>query len=88
VFTASPGVRASTSADGLVLLDVRGGLLLASNLAGARIWQLLEQHHTPASIVCCIADEFAIDRDQAGRDVDAFVDALIDRRLIFPEVTR
>src|SRR5207247_3060676 len=38
-FRASPAVRASVSTDGLVLLDVEGGLVLASNPVGARIWQ-------------------------------------------------
>lgn len=87
-FRLSPLVRASVSADGLVLLDVRGGVLLASNSVGARIWQLLEQHRTAVDIARHVADEYAITREQADRDVAAFVDGLSARRLIVPEAVR
>jgi hypothetical protein len=49
-FRLSPNVRASISADGLVLLDVQGGLVLASNPIGARICELIEQQGTSAAI--------------------------------------
>src|SRR5436309_2801754 len=48
-FRTSPAVRASVSADGLVLLDVHHGLLLASIPIGARIWQLSVQRSVGAT---------------------------------------
>jgi len=81
----SLAVRASASEDGLILLDVDGGLVLASNAVGARIWQLIEQRATPDHIARQIAAECAIDLDRASQDVRAFVAALVERRLISEE---
>jgi hypothetical protein len=81
----SLAVRASASEDGLILLDVDGGLVLASNAVGARIWQLIEQHSTHDCIARHLADEFAISAEQASRDVRAFVARLVDRGLVSEE---
>lgn len=84
-FRPSPGVRASISTDGLVLLDVRGGVVLGSNAIGARIWQLLERHHSPEDIARRFVEDYGLDPEEAGRDVGAFVAALAARRLIRQE---
>ena len=81
-FRPSPAVRASISLDGLVLLDVDGGLVLTSNAVGARIWQLLEQDQTPGQIARQIADDYAVPLERAQRDVAAFVAALMARDLV------
>jgi hypothetical protein len=81
----SPAVKASISADGLVILDVSGGLVLSSNVVGARIWELLEQRHAGGEIARRLADEYAIPLDRAQRDVAAFVAALIARGLVTRE---
>ena len=81
-FRASPTVRASVSTDGLVLLDVRGGLVLASNPIGARIWQLIEQRRSSSEIAHQLVDDYAIPLERAQRDVVAFAAALVDRGLV------
>ena len=53
----APTVRASISDDGLVLLDLAGGLVLSSNVVGGRIWQLIEQRRTPEEIARQLAVE-------------------------------
>ena len=78
----SPSVRGSVSADGLVLLDVRGGLLLAANPIGARIWQLVEQEVAAVDIAREIAAAYDVPLDRARTDVDAFLRALADRGLV------
>lgn len=85
-FQPSPAVKASISGDGLVLLDVDGGLVLASNLVGARIWQLLERRHGGTDIARQLAGEYAIPLDRAERDVAAFVTALIARGLVVADL--
>jgi hypothetical protein len=84
-FRASPAVRASVSPDGLVLLDVKGGLVLASNPVGARIWQLIEQRCTRAEIIRQIVADYGIQIERAHRDVMAFVAALVARGLVTEE---
>ena len=78
-------MKASVSGDGLVLLDVTGGLVLSSNPVGARIWQLLEQRHACTDIARRLAGEYAIPFERAERDVAAFVAALIARGLVAAE---
>jgi hypothetical protein len=75
-------VRASISADGLVLLDVKGGILLASNQVGARIWQLIEQQCTRAEIASQIAADYDLPIERAKADVMAFVSSLVARGLV------
>ena len=81
-FHLSPTVRASTSSDGLVLLDVKAGLVLASNPVGARIWQLLEQRLTRTEIACQLARDYGITAERAHADVDAFIGALTARGIV------
>jgi hypothetical protein len=81
----SPLVSASASPDGLVLLDVRGGVILASNAIGARIWTLIEQHHSVAEIAKQLVAEYRVPEARAEHDVAAFVASLTDRGLITVE---
>lgn len=75
-------VRASISSDGLILLDERGGLVLASNDVGARIWELIEQRSTPHAIVRRLVTEYGVSDERAAADVASFVAALAARGLI------
>jgi Coenzyme PQQ synthesis protein D (PqqD) len=84
-FRASAAVRASVSPDGLVLLDVSGGLVLASNPVGARIWELIGQRCTRPEIARQLAADYEISLERAHRDVDAFAAALLARGLVAPE---
>jgi hypothetical protein len=81
-FHVSQNVRASISSDGLVLLDVRGGLVLASNAIGARIWQLVEQQLGCREIAGQLAGHYDVPVERAYRDVIAFVTALEARGLV------
>jgi coenzyme PQQ synthesis protein D (PqqD) len=81
----SPAVRASVSADGLVLLDVGDGIVLASNPVGARIWQLVEQQRTRLEIARQLAEDYDIPAERAHHDVAAFVGALVARGLVTEE---
>ena len=85
-FLPSPSVRASISDDGLVLLDLAGGLVLSSNVVGGRIYQLIEQRRTPAEIAPLLAVEFDVQRDRTQEDVLSFVAALLARGIITEDV--
>jgi hypothetical protein len=84
-YRTCPAVRASISNDGLVILDVRGGLVLASNEVGARIWQLIDQRYTRGEIARRLVDDYGVGRERALVDVAAFVDALVGRGLVVEE---
>ena len=81
----SPAVRSSLSDDGLVLLDFSGGLVLSSNVVGARIWQLIEQQQTRGDIVRQLAADFDVTPGRADADVSRFVGDLLARGLVIEE---
>jgi len=81
----SDAVTASASEDGLILLDLDGGLVLASNAVGARIWQLIEEQRTYAQIAQQLAQEFAIGAERASQDLRVFVASLVERGLVSEE---
>lgn len=83
----SVAVRASISTDGLVLLDLNGGLVLASNLVGARIWQLIEQQYSAQQISRQLISEYGVSDDRAHDDVAAFIAALVARGLVAKDAT-
>jgi hypothetical protein len=87
-FRPSPAVRASISGDGLILLDIDGGMVLSSNAVGARIWQLIEQQHTTGEIARQVADDYVVPVDRALRDVQTFVADLMARGLVAGDARR
>jgi hypothetical protein len=78
-------VRASISNDGLVLLDVHGGVVLASNAIGARIWQLIESRLDGVEIASRLALEYDVPAERAQHDVAGFLAALEARGLVTAE---
>lgn len=84
----SQRVRASISSDGLVLLDLAGGLVLSANHVGARIWQLLDARTPLDDLARRLAVEYDVTLDRASRDLDAFVSALAARGLVRAEDAR
>jgi hypothetical protein len=87
-FRPSLAVRASVSGDGLILLDVDGGLVLSSNAVGARIWQLLAQQRTTCEIAQQLVDDYAVPVERALHDVHAFVADLMARGLVAGDAPR
>lgn len=87
-FRPSPAVRASISGDGLILLDIDGGMVLSSNAVGARIWELIEQQHTTGEIARQLADDYVVPVDRALRDVQTFVADLMARGLVAGDARR
>lgn len=81
----SPAVRASMSDDGLVLLDVEGGLILGANQVGALIWQRIGQGRAPSEIAQQLAVQFDVPLERVYRDVAAFVSALKKGGLVIEE---
>jgi len=75
-------VRASVSYDGLVLLDVEGGVMLAANAVGARIWQLLEEQQSLDQIARQLAIDYGVPLERADRDLGAFVASLAARGIV------
>ena len=84
-FQIADAVRASISNDGLVLLDVQGGVVLASNTIGARIWQLIESRLDGVEIASRLACEYDVPIERAAHDVAAFLRDLEAQGLVTAE---
>jgi hypothetical protein len=84
-FRIAGAVRASISSDGLVLLDIRGGVVLASNAIGARIWQLIASQLDRVEIATRLAREYDVPIERAEHDVAAFLTALEAQGLVTVE---
>ena len=81
-FRPAAGVTASLSDDGLILLDIDGGLIFSSNAVGGRIWQLVEQAETIDEIAHRLATDYCVSEAIARHDVTAFLEQLKGRGLI------
>jgi hypothetical protein len=84
-FHIAGAVRASMSSDGLVLLDVERGVVLASNAIGARIWQLVESQLDELEIANQLAREYDVSTERAQHDVTTFLASLQAKGLVTEE---
>jgi hypothetical protein len=65
-----------------VLLDLATSRYLVVNGSGTVLLGQLDEGSSRAGLVATLVDEFAVDEGTAGRDVDAFVDALRELGLL------
>jgi hypothetical protein len=65
-----------------VLLDLATSRYLVVNGSGTVLLGQLDEGSSRAGLVAALVDEFAVDEGTAGRDVDAFVDALRELGLL------
>ncbi len=80
----SPDVRASHSADGAVLIDVRQGTLFSLNVTGSTVWSGLEQGASPEEIAQGLAHKYHVPQAQVLADILALIRSLEDRQLVVP----
>ncbi len=70
-------------ADQMVIVDPRGGVLHTLTEVGCFAWQQLEQGvDTSAALVAAITTEFEVDDEQAGQDLNQFLQQLQDKELV------
>jgi hypothetical protein len=66
----------------VVLLSVRAGNYFGFNRIGTEIWNMLAEPRRVAEILDSLAQAHDVDRDTMTRDVNQFLQTLIDRRLV------
>ncbi len=64
-----------------LLVNPKTSLLYPLNETGARIWELLDGKIETNSIAAVIMDEFDVNKDEARRDVQEFVNSLTEAGL-------
>jgi len=65
-----------------VLLDLTSGRYFGLNATAARVWALLVEGLDREAITARIVVEFQVTPQLARSDVDAFIDALLERGLL------
>lgn len=65
-----------------IILDIPGKTLRGLNPVATRIWQLMDGKRTVGEITKTIVEEFEGDEQEMIQDVKAFMDELLDKKLI------
>lgn len=82
--------------EGFILREVAGSYLVVAvgkavkefggvvnlNETGAFLWKLLEKSSTESEMVDALLSEYDVDRDTAEKDVKAFMDKLMEAKLV------
>ena len=66
----------------LIAVDVASSAYLSANPTGALLWQMLADGTTREALVDRLVERFGISSEQAGTDIDAFLQELEARRLL------
>ncbi len=78
----SPSVKVGETQDGVVLLDVEGGLIFPLDQVSTLIWKGIQVGTQTEDIAQQIADIFGIPLEQASSDIGEFVDQLLAQHLL------
>jgi hypothetical protein len=71
----------------LIIVPIRSGVgdlnsLYTLNPVGAVLWDFMTEGHTVPEMVQRVCDEFDVATTQAQQDIEAFLDSLIEEKLI------
>lgn len=71
----------------LVIVPIRSGVgdlnsLYTLNPVGSVLWEFMTEGHTVVEMVERVCDEFEVSTAQAEQDIEAFLDSLLNERLI------
>ena len=78
----SASVKSTNTPDGVVLLDVQGGMCFPLDAVGTIIWKGLEQHASVEAIAQQVAATYQIPMEQALADTREFVQQLQAQHLV------
>ena len=82
MYRVSDAVRSIHGQDGAIVLDIRQGQMFNLNFVGSQIFELLKNESAQPMIVDEIVREFGVGRDRAEKEVQEFLETLMQMRLI------
>jgi coenzyme PQQ synthesis protein D (PqqD) len=85
---ATPGLGWRRVEDQVIALDVTGSLYLAVNQSGTILWEALVRGATRGALVQALINAYALAREAAEHDTDAFLTELGRRGLLDPHPPR
>jgi hypothetical protein len=84
-FQIAMDVKASTHAEGIVLINLKRGTVFSANRVGAVIWNAAAERWSLDRVVDSISREFAIPAQTAHRDAAEFLAQLAAEGLLIPD---
>jgi len=71
----------------LVIVPIRSGVgdlnsLYTLNSVGSVLWDFMTERHTIAEMVERVCDEFEVTKAQARKDIESFLDSLLEEKLV------
>jgi hypothetical protein len=72
----APSVRSAFTSDGAVLMEIKSGMMFASNPVGGRILELLAKDATSQGVIEAISKECNVSQDLVLRDLESFAEQL------------
>jgi hypothetical protein len=82
LIVAARDVMAADFSPDVVLLNLQDGVYYGLEDVGARVWTLLQSPMTIGAVCDAIVAEFDVDPARGAREVRAFIQQLIDHRLV------
>jgi hypothetical protein len=76
------GVCSTIDADGAAILDIEHNQILTLNATGAYVWEKMRHGQTAEEIVRDLSHETGADPLLVSEDVRAFVEQLVQKRLL------
>jgi hypothetical protein len=72
----------STVDENIVVLSIRAGSYFDFNRVGSDIWNMLAEPHRVRQILDALSQTYRVDMDTMTRDVIAFLETLVDARVV------
>jgi Coenzyme PQQ synthesis protein D (PqqD) len=71
----------------LIIVPIRSGVgdlnsLYTLNPVGSVLWEFMAERHSVAEMVQRVCDEFEVTVAQAQQDIEAFLDSLVEEKLV------
>jgi len=74
-YRQAPGLQLDDFQEGAILIDIDGGRVIEFNQTAKFLWECLTDAVTPARLATALCETYQdLDRDQAERDVAAFLE--------------
>ena len=68
--------------DEMVMMDMNQGKYFSLNRSATVIWEFLDSPRTAEEICNSLTEEFDVDRDQCGREVEEYLEEMVKMKLV------
>jgi hypothetical protein len=83
IISADTQQVSSSLPDGdVVILSLKNGVYFGLNPVGARVWALIQKPILVKDLIALLLDEYQVDRQQCGRDLDSLLHDLAGNGLL------